>query len=203
MPKKSKRTIIGSNLSFNDLLFNVLVGFVMLFVIAFLLINPITKKSDIPVKAEFLIILNWPAEVADDIDLWVQRDSDKPVGFSNRENTPLHLDRDDLGRVNDSIIIDGKETFINSNRETTTIRGIVPGDYFVGVHYYSMSSIEDVPYTVTVMKVNPYRELYTISGVLATKREKHRLPAFTIDADGNVVEIFQHFKNLVPEIQGG
>jgi hypothetical protein len=78
MPKRS-RTIIGSNLSFNDLLFNVLVGFVMLFVIAFLLINPITKKSDIPIKAEFLIIMHWPNALADDLDLWVQRDSDKPV----------------------------------------------------------------------------------------------------------------------------
>ena len=126
MSKKRNRTIIGSNLSFNDLLFNVLVGFVMLFVIAFLLINPITKKSDIPVKAEFLIVLSWPADAADDIDLWVQRDTEKPVGFSNRENTPLHLDRDDLGRTNDKVIIDGKATTINVNRETTTIRGIEP-----------------------------------------------------------------------------
>ena len=108
MSKKRNRTIIGSNLSFNDLLFNVLVGFVMLFVIAFLLINPITKKSDIPVKAEFLIVLSWPADAADDVDLWVQRDNEKPVGFSNRENTPLHLDRDDLGRTNDKVIINLK-----------------------------------------------------------------------------------------------
>tara|TARA_B100001057_G_scaffold497650_1_gene602357 strand:- start:439 stop:1044 length:606 start_codon:yes stop_codon:yes gene_type:complete len=196
---KRNRTIIGSNLSFNDLLFNVLVGFVMLFVIAFLLINPITKKSDIPVKAEFLIVLSWPAEAADDLDLWVQRDSSKPVGFSNRENTPLHLDRDDLGRTNDKVIIDGNPTTIAVNRETTTIRGIVPGDYFVGVHYYSMTSMEDLPYTVTVMKVNPFRELYSITGILSTRREVHQLPAFSIDKDGSVTEIFQHFRKIVPE----
>jgi len=199
MSKKKNRTIIGSNLSFNDLLFNVLVGFVMLFVIAFLLINPITKKSDIPVKAEFLIVLSWPADAADDIDLWVQRDTEKPVGFSNRENTPLHLDRDDLGRTNDKVIIDGKATTINVNRETTTIRGIVPGDYFVAVHYYSMTTIEDLPYTVTVMKVNPFRELYSITGTLTSRREIQRLPAFSIDKDGSVTEIFRHFKKIVPE----
>ena len=199
MSKKRNRTIICSNLSFNDLLFNVLVGFVMLFVIAFLLINPITKKSDIPVKAEFLIVLSWPADAADDIDLWVQRDTEKPVGFSNRENTPLHLDRDDLGRANDKVIIDGKATTINVNRETTTIRGIVPGDYFVAVHYYSMTTIEDLPYTVTVMKVNPFRELYSITGTLTSRREIQRLPAFSIDKDGSVTEIFRHFKKIVPE----
>jgi len=199
MSKKRNRTIIGSNLSFNDLLFNVLVGFVMLFVIAFLLINPITKKSDVPVKAEFLIVLSWPNDAADDIDLWVQRDSEKPVGFSNRENTPLHLDRDDLGRTNDKVIIDGNPKTINVNRETTTIRGIVPGEYFVAVHYYSMTTIEDLPYTVTVMKINPFRELYSITGTLTSRREIQRLPAFSIDKDGSVTEIFQHFRKVVPE----
>ena len=54
---KKRRT--GSNLAFNDLLFNVLIGFVMLFVIAFLMINPIAKKADIPVKAEFIVVLEW------------------------------------------------------------------------------------------------------------------------------------------------
>ena len=40
---KKRRT--GSNLAFNDLLFNVLIGFVMLFVIAFLMIIPLPKKQ--------------------------------------------------------------------------------------------------------------------------------------------------------------
>ena len=57
----SKRRL-GSGLAFNDLLFNVLIGFVMLFIIAFLLINPITKKADIPVKAEFIITIEWEDE---------------------------------------------------------------------------------------------------------------------------------------------
>jgi hypothetical protein len=59
----------GSNLSFNDVLFNALLGFVVLFVLALLLINPITKKSDIPAKAEILITLEWEDESADDIDI--------------------------------------------------------------------------------------------------------------------------------------
>ena len=69
----------GSNLAFNDLLFNVLIGFVMLFVIAFLLINPIAKKADIPVKAEFIVVLEWDEDASDDIDLWMQLDTNKPV----------------------------------------------------------------------------------------------------------------------------
>ena len=197
---KKRRT--GSNLAFNDLLFNVLIGFVMLFVIAFLLINPIAKKADIPVKAEFIIVLEWDEEATDDVDLWVQLDDKLPVGFSNRENTPLHLDRDDLGTTNDKIVIDGVTHIIKTNRETTTVRGIIPGDYYIVVHAYHKKEVT-IPYTVTVIKVNPFRQLYSLSGEITTMREIHRLPAFTIDANGRVKSIFQHFKDVVPTRDSG
>ena len=192
---KSRRQ--GSNLAFNDLLFNILIGFVMLFVIAFLLINPIAKKADIPVKAEFIIVLEWDNDATDDVDLWVQLDDRLPVGFSNRENVPLHLDRDDLGTTNDKILIDGVTHIIKVNRETTTIRGIVPGDYYVVVHAYHKKEVT-IPYTVTVIKVNPFRQIYSLTGVLKVDREINRLPAFTVESNGRVRSVFQHFKHVVP-----
>ena len=195
---KSRRS--GSNLAFNDLLFNVLIGFVMLFVIAFLLINPIAKKADIPVKAEFIIVLEWDNEARDDLDLWVQLDENIPVGFSNRENTPLHLDRDDLGTTNDKIVIDGVTVIIKSNRETTTIRGIIPGDYFIAVHAYHKKELT-IPYTVTVIKVNPFRQVYSITSEMVKMRAIHRLPAFTVESNGRVSSVFKHMKNVVPSRQ--
>ncbi|MDA9992106.1 hypothetical protein N9E03_00320 [bacterium] len=191
----------GSNLAFNDLLFNVLIGFVMLFVIAFLLINPIAKKADIPVKAEFIVVLEWDEDASDDLDLWMQLDKNKPVGFTNREDTPLHLDRDDLGTTNDRIVVDGKVIFIKTNRETITIRGIIPGDYFVTVHAYSKKAV-NVPYTVTVMKVNPFRQIYSLTGEFLVNREIQRLPAFTVDANGRVRSVFQHVRQIVPQKSG-
>ena len=196
---KKRRT--GSNLAFNDLLFNVLIGFVMLFVIAFLMINPIAKKADIPVKAEFIVVLEWDEDASDDLDLWMQLDTNKPVGFTNREDTPLHLDRDDLGTTNDRIVVDGKVVFIKTNRETITIRGIIPGEYFITVHAYSKKAA-NVPYTVTVMKVNPFRQLYSLTGEFLVNREIQRLPAFTVDANGRVTSVFQHFKDIVPSRSG-
>ena len=50
---KRIRTTGTTNLSFNDMLFNILIGFVMLFILAFLLINPITKKADVPTRQKF------------------------------------------------------------------------------------------------------------------------------------------------------
>lgn len=193
---KKRRT--GSNLAFNDLLFNVLIGFVMLFVIAFLMINPIAKKADIPVKAEFMIVLEWDEDAHDDLDLWMQLDKNKPVGFTNREDTPLHLDRDDLGTTNDRIVVDGKVIFIKTNRETITVRGIIPGDYFVTVHMYSKKAAV-VPYTVTVMKVNPFRQVYSLTGEFLVNREIQRLPAFTVDANGRVTSVFEHVRQIVPQ----
>ena len=40
-------------LGFTDLLFNALLGFVVMFVIAFLLINPVAKTGAVDNKAEF------------------------------------------------------------------------------------------------------------------------------------------------------
>jgi len=191
----------GSNLAFNDLLFNVLIGFVMLFVIAFLLINPIAKKADIPVKAEFIIVLEWDPQADDDLDLWVIRDDDKAVGFSNREFAPLHLDRDDLGTSNDLIIVDGESRIIRSNRETITVRGIVPGNYYISVHAYSKKAIT-IPYTVTVIKVNPFRQLYSVQGEMLTNREVQQTPAFTVNGVGVVTSMFNHYKTIVPSKTG-
>ena len=40
-----KRRQYSSSIAFNDLLFNLLVGFVFLFIVAFILINPPTKRN--------------------------------------------------------------------------------------------------------------------------------------------------------------
>ena len=86
----------GSSTAFNDLLFNLVVGFVFLFVIAFILINPPTKKADIPTKAEYIFIIEWDSESADDIDLWVRDPNGITVSFTRKEGGLLNLEKDSL-----------------------------------------------------------------------------------------------------------
>ena len=93
-----------STVGFTDLLFNLLVGFVFLFIIAFILINPITKKADVPKKAEYMIVMEWPTEVADDIDLWVKDPEGNTVSFVKKENGYMNLEKDDLGHSNDMTV---------------------------------------------------------------------------------------------------
>jgi hypothetical protein len=189
----------GNQLAFNDMLFNVLLGFVVLFVIAFLLINPITKKQDVPSKAEAMIVLEWKNDSYSDIDLWLQRDDNSPVGFNNKSGQGMNLERDDLGSSNDRVFIDGVVTIIKKNREVINIRGVVPGNYYPNVHAYNWSETEPLTVKLTVIDVNPvYREIYTIEVVLTQRGDIARLPGFTIDKEGNVGGVFNHTKIIVP-----
>ena len=58
-----------SNVAFTDLLFNIVVGLAFLFLLAFILMNPIAKDKDIEEKSDFIIILTWDDESGDDICL--------------------------------------------------------------------------------------------------------------------------------------
>ena len=58
-----------STIGFIDLLFNILLGFAFLFIIAFLLIKPEAKKHDFERRAEFVVVLEWDHDASDDIDL--------------------------------------------------------------------------------------------------------------------------------------
>ena len=127
-----------STIGFTDLLFNILVGFAFLFIIAFILIKPEAKKHDFERRAEFVVVLEWDHDQSDDIDLYVQDPTGGRVSFRNPIVNFMHLDKDDLGYVNDIVMnVDGTITKVNINREVVTIRGIIPGEYIINVHYYS------------------------------------------------------------------
>ena len=142
----------NSNTSFLDILFNTLVGFVLLFIIAFLLISPVKKKKEIEQKAEYVISVTWPGDLSDDVDSWLQDPTGKIMFFRRRETGLMHLDRDDLGTINDTQFVPGIGS-VNYpyNREITTIRGIMPGEYVFNVHLYRKRRKGDYPIPVTAV----------------------------------------------------
>lgn len=182
----------NSNLAFNDMLFNMVLGFMLLFVLALILINPITKKADIPAKAEIMMILEWEDEAQDDIDIWVLGPGmDRPLSFQNKHSGYMHLDRDDLGRTTDTIKINGKTKVIYTNREVVTMRGVQEGDYFTNLHVYSRNgNTDDLKVTLTLIDVNPYKEVFVIPFTVTTKGEVIKVPAFSVDKDGNIIDVF-------------
>ena len=174
------------------------------FIIAFLSINPKAQKSgDIPAKAEFIITLSWPDNDPNDLDLWTQGPSGEVVWFRNREAGLMHLDRDDRGSSNNTIVVNGKKVVNPLRQEVTTIRSIIPGEYVANVHYYETKELDPndpkagkpVEATLTVIKVNPKAEVvFYGQATLDTRGKEATLVRFTIDPSGAVTNI-----NTIPK----
>lgn len=145
--------------AFTDLLFNALLGITFLFVIATIFMNPIPKTGIINPKAEYIITVTWKDNNPDDIDTWVQSPNGDLLWFRNPEAGLLHLDRDDRGLLKDTIEVGGKTIVNPLNQEVVTIRGVIPGEYVVNIHYYATETRQPVDVNVKVEKVNPSLEV--------------------------------------------
>jgi len=199
-----------SSLGFIDLLFNILLGFAFLFIIAFLLIKPEAKKKDFDRRAEFVIILEWDHDAPDDLDLYVQDPTNDKVSFRLPIANYMHLDKDDLGKRNDTIInADGSTSTVMINREVVTIRGIMAGEYIINAHYYSTrvyngSQLEPNERTIDyrskpqraltvkieLHKVTPYKILWAGEKKFTHRGQEETFLRFRLDSDGEILPPF-------------
>jgi hypothetical protein len=183
---------------FSDLLFNTLLAFVMLFAVALIAMNPKAKTGDIPAKAEYIVTVTWPDLNPNDIDTWVQDPGGNLVWFRAREAGMMHLDRDDRGLSNDTIVINGQKVVNPLNQEVVTLRGIAPGEYTVNLFYYETKNGEPVPVNVSVVKVNPQAAVvYYGSLTLNRKGDEATAARFSLDAQGNVTDVNTLPKKIV------
>lgn len=187
---------------FYDMLFNMLIAFVFCFIVALLAMNPkALKAGDIPAKAEYIVNVTWPDMNPNDIDTWVQDPGGNLVWFRAREAGMMHLDRDDRGLANDTIVINGKQISNPLNQEVVTLRGIAAGEYTVNVHYYDSKDGQPVEVTVSVIKVNPRAEVVYYGQVsVARKGDEATAVRFTLLPDGSVTHINTLPKTLVERI---
>jgi hypothetical protein len=186
---------------FSDLLFNTLLAFVMLFAIALLAMNPKAKTGVIDAKAEFIVTVTWPDLDPNDIDTWVQDPSGNLVWFRAREAGLMHLDRDDRGVANDTLVINGQQVVNPLNQEVVTVRGYAAGEYTVNVFYYESRNGQPVDVTVSVVKVNPRAEVVFYGNLrLARKGDEATAVRFSVDRDGTVAGVGTLAKALVERI---
>jgi hypothetical protein len=184
---------------FIDLLFNALLGFTFLFLVAVMFINPESRKGRVDLKAEYIISVTWPEYLADDIDLWVQDPIGETVSYLRKDAGWLHLDRDDRGEVNDTIIVDGKELLYPINQEVVTIRGIIPGEYIVNLYYYTAAQSQPVEALVKVEKVNPTLQTVFVRRVTLQRQDEEKtVVRFSLDRKGNLQSVNQLDKRLTP-----
>ncbi len=172
---------------FTDLLFNALLGFTFLFLVAIMFMNPDAKSGLIDPKAEYILTITWEDNSPDDIDTWVEDPDGQVIWFRAPEAGLLHLDRDDRGLLNDTIDINGETIQNPLNQEVVTIRGVVKGEYVVNLHYYATETSKPVDVNVRLVKVNPALEViyYGIVNLEKAGDEKTAL-RFKIGGDGKI-----------------
>ena len=187
-----------SYLSFIDFLFILLLAFISMFILALLLINPITKTTEVERKAEYLVVLEWDKESTDDVDLWIEDPVRNLLSFRNKTAGLLHLDKDDLGKINDVIYLpDGTKQVIELNREVATFRGWVKGEYIINVHMYTKRGIEPTNVLVTMIRVNPYKILFEERVVLTFRGEEVTVRRVTLHKDGRMTNTNKAYKPFV------
>ena len=184
---------------FIDLLFNALLGFTFLFLVSVMFINPDARKGRVDLKAEYIISVTWPDQMADDIDIWVQDPIGETVSYLRKDAGWLHLDRDDRGEINDTIIVDGQELVYPINQEVVTIRGIIPGEYTVNLYYYTAAQPGPVEALVKVEKVNPsLQTVYVRRLLLQRQDDEQTVVRFSLDEHAQIRNINQLQKRLAP-----
>ena len=68
----------------------------------------------------------------------------------------------------------------------------------INIHVYSKNSkTSPTKYTLTLLDVNPYREVYVMQGELTKRGEIVRLPGFTLDEEGVVTDVWSSDKIVV------
>ena len=179
----------SGHLAFVDFLFILLLAFISMFILALLLINPVPKKSEIERKAEYIITLEWDDKSHDDIDIWIEDPVNNILSFRNKAAGLMHLDKDDLGQINDVIYLpDGTQQVIELNREVVTFRGWIKGEYVVNVHLYTKRNDEKASVKVTMLRINPYRLLWEENVSLTHQGQELTIRRFTLNQKGDMIK---------------
>jgi len=184
---------------FIDLLFNLLLGYAFLFLISFLLIQPILKKAEVHTQAEFIITVTWALDNSDDVDVWLEDPLGNMVWFRNKEAGLSHLDRDDLGSSNDTIYLaDGSVIKYPYNQEILTIRGFIGGEWTLNVHMYAKREKEITIAHVTMDKLNPTLKPVFIKDIpLEVRGDEVTVSRFEMGSNGDILALNDMPKGLI------
>ena len=178
----------SSNLAFVDLLFNLLVGFTCLFIIAFLMINPIAKQGVVEPPVKLMVEMRWDNESKWDMDLWT-KSPNSLVGYAHRESGYVTLSRDDLGKTNDTYEINGVEKVIKRNYEVINMTDLPDGEYVINVHMFSAQfSEKNYPINVRVLEIQPYNVIFEGEVFIDWPKQEITAVSFTV-INGVVTDI--------------
>ncbi len=171
-------------------LFKALQVIAFLFFIALIMMTTQKAKGKIESKAEFLISMSWPDNHPDDFDIFVQDPLSNVVWYRRHDTGFMVLERDNRGRANDFVMIDGKKVHSSTREELVSLRGIVPGEYTVNVYHFIAQTGLPVPVDVTVEKLNPTVSIVAKETLMMKGSGVEKTAVrFTLDAKGDVEKV--------------
>ena len=143
------------------------------------------QESSIETDGLYAIVATWPADVNDDVDLYVKDPAGNVIFYAQTTAELMHLEYDDRGDLGDKAMTSSGEVKVDINRERAIIRGGMPGEYAVNVHMFSKRAAAP-----TTVRIALYRlkgddtEVLVKERVLKTEKEEATAFRFTISADG-------------------
>lgn len=198
--------------AFIDLLINVLTGMVFLFMITTLMIQAKVKPQEEGVKkdAQYIIQISWPNNINCDVDIWVRDPENRVVSYQAKDVGVMHLERDDLGWVNDLMsYLKLQPSQQLNNSETWVLRGKMSGKFTVNLHLYSCAVDDkpvplgqpfEVPVYMELTQLNPnIQKVVTRTVTLKKIWEEVTAFNFVLDGRNQLVNVTEEQVDLVKE----
>lgn len=164
-----------------------MLGIYVLFILAYILINPPTTNNQTKLDAALLITMEWTDNSPDDVDLWVSiPGSTVPIYYRNREVNLASLDRDDVGTKRETVKLnDGTSLTYPRNVEHVTVRKAPDGHYIINVVMFAKNTIAPTTVQLKVEMLQPYRIIYLGNIILTRATQEETAIQFDI-VDGKV-----------------
>lgn len=175
---------------FRDLLLSMLLRLTALVVFLVMAVHPeAARDADrVAPPGSIAVSIAWDPGPGD-VDLWVMGPGDGPTYYKRRAGKVFSLLRDDRGDDGDSS---------PANFENAYSRSLVPGEYVVNVHGYSISGKKRVHVEVALGKTADQVKTLVSTDVEVSPGQELTVVRFRLDADGNVVpgSVHRAFKSL-------
>lgn len=169
----------------------------MLVAILFLLKTEEKNEKMHPPNDIYQVILTWPGESEDDIDLYVRSASGHVASFGSREGgqgSLISLNHDALGRSRNNMLTTNG-VIVAFNEEVVSFRGLTEGENVVNVHVYLKKDKTPTKCTIKLIKIKPFKEIILREKEFTLTGEEKTAFRFKTDENGAVTEI-----NEIPTI---
>ena len=173
----------------------------LLFITAAYVIEMLPKKG-MPMDSSYIVSIKWDDNSVEDIDLHVKDPLQAHVYYRNREAGFMHLDQDDLGEANDTILDDeGNRLVHKKNVEKVEIRSAIPGIYIANIHKYKgQEKPTKVLVTIYQSTHGQVSELAKRELVLVSEWEEKTAFQFELNELGAVNRINYDYFSLIQNI---